>query len=145
MSLKRSCFIKAAKAGSMCILWAVVGWVASAQTISTTTVQGTVYLASGLPGSGTLQLSWPAFTTAANQAVAAGRVTTKIGADRFVSVNLTPNLGSSPAGLYYTAVYHMADGTTSTEYREMAMEGALPIWRGAWSSTNRTGSEPKGL
>lgn len=145
MSLKRSCFIKAAKAGSMCILWAVVAWVASAQTISTTTVQGTVYLASGLPGSGTLQLSWPAFTTAANQAVAAGRVTTKIGADRFVSVNLTPNLGSSPAGLYYTAVYHMADGTTSTEYREMAMEGALPIWRGAWSSTNRTGSEPKGL
>jgi hypothetical protein len=33
-----------------------------------------------------------------------------------VSVNLAPNLGSSPAGLYYTAIYHLSDGTTSTEY-----------------------------
>ena len=89
---------------------------ALAQTISTTTVQGTVYLANGSPGSGTLQLSWPAFTTASNQTVAAGKITATIGADGFVSVNLAPNLGSSPAGLYYTAIYHMSDGTTSTEY-----------------------------
>jgi len=33
-----------------------------------------------------------------------------------MSVNLAPNLGSSPAGLFYTAIYHMSDGTTSTEY-----------------------------
>ena len=87
-----------------------------AQTFTTTTVQGTVYLANGRPGSGTLQLSWPAFTTAANQAVAAGRTNVTIGADGYVSVNLAPNLGSTPAGLYYTAVYHLSDGTTSTEY-----------------------------
>jgi hypothetical protein len=39
-----------------------------------------------------------------------------IGADGYVSVNLAPNLGATPAGLYYTAVYHLSDGTTSTEY-----------------------------
>lgn len=89
---------------------------AAAQGVSTTTVQGTVYLANGQPGSGTIQISWPAFTTSNNLAVTAGRITASIAADGFLSVNLTPNLGASPAGLFYTAVYHMSDGTTSTEY-----------------------------
>ena len=92
------------------------GWNRVAQGVTTTTVQGTVYLANGQPGSGTIQISWPAFTTASNQAVAAGRINLTIGADGYVSVNLAPNLGSTPAGLYYTAVYHLNDGTTSTEY-----------------------------
>src|SRR5215472_12350598 len=100
----------------VCLVWIGVSITAHAQAVSTTTVQGTVYLANGSPGSGTLQISWPAFTTAANQTVAAGKTTATIGADGFVSVNLAPNLGSSPAGLYYTAVYHLSDGTTSTEY-----------------------------
>jgi len=89
---------------------------ARAQGVSTTTVQGTVYFANGAPGSGTLQLTWPAFTTAAGQAIASGRNTVSIGADGFVSVNLAPNVGANPAGLYYTAVYHLSDGSTSTEY-----------------------------
>ena len=103
--------------------WVVLGlismalaWAARAQSVSTTTVQGTVYLANGALGQGTLQLSWPAFTTANNQAVTAGRTSVTIGADGFVSVNLAPNLGSWPAGLYYTATYYLNDGTTSTEY-----------------------------
>jgi hypothetical protein len=87
-----------------------------AQGFTTTTVQGTVYLANGHPGSGSLQVSWPTFTTANNQAVAAGRMNVTIGADGYVSVNLAANLGATPAGLYYTAVYHLSDGTTSTEY-----------------------------
>src|SRR5580698_6943955 len=49
-------------------------------------------------------------------AVAAGSLHVTVGSDGFVSANLTPNLGATPAGLYYTAVYHMSDGTTSTEY-----------------------------
>ena len=84
---------------------------ANGQAVSTTTVQGTVYLANGQPGAGTLDVSWPAFTTANNQAVTAGRVTVQIAPDGFMSVNLAPNLGAMPAGLYYTAVYHMSDGT----------------------------------
>src|SRR5579871_2311087 len=100
----------------MCLATMTFGSLARAAAVSTTTVQGTIYLANGAPGSGTLQLSWPAFTTADNLAVTAGRTTVTIGSDGFVSVNLAPNLGASPAGLFYTAVYHLSDGTTSTEY-----------------------------
>ena len=114
MSLLRNGFIRVT--ASWVALWAALALGAFAQTISTTTVQGTVYLADGSRGSGILQVSWPAFTTASNLAVAAGKIAVNIGADGFVSVNLAPNLGSSPAGLFYTAVYHMSDGTTSTEY-----------------------------
>ena len=51
------------------VIWlAAMAW---SQGVSTTTVQGTVYLANGQPGAGTLVISWPGFTTAAGQAVAA--------------------------------------------------------------------------
>ena len=82
---------------------------------STTTVQGTVYRADGKPASGSLLISWPAFTTANNLAIAAGDITTPVGADGFVTVTLAPNLGAFPAGLYYTAVYHLNDGSVSEE------------------------------
>ena len=88
-----------------------------AQSFSTTTVQGTVYLASGRAAAGTVQISWPAFTTAAGQAVAAGRTAVQVGTDGFLSVGLAPNQGATPAGLYYTVVYNLSDGSTSTEYR----------------------------
>src|SRR6059058_2510131 len=61
--------------------WLSMSVSASAQAMTTTTVQGTVYLANGRTGSGTLQVSWPAFTTAGNQAVTAGRTNVTIGAD----------------------------------------------------------------
>jgi len=100
----------------VCLMGMALGRAANAQAVSTTTVQGTVYLANGQAGAGTLDVSWPAFTTANNKAVTAGRMSVTIAPDGFVSVNLAPNLGATPAGLYYTAVYHMSDGTTSTEY-----------------------------
>ena len=100
----------------LCLMGMVLGRGAYAQAISTTTVQGTVFLANGQAGAGTLDVSWPAFTTANNQAITAGRMTVTIAPDGFVSVTLAPNLGATPAGLYYTAIYHMSDGTTSTEY-----------------------------
>ena len=92
------------------------GRAAMAQAVTTTTVQGTVYLADGTPGTGTLLVSWPAFTTASNQAVAAGNTVVTIGSDGFLSVNLAPNLGANPGGLYYTAVFHLSDGTVNTQY-----------------------------
>jgi len=69
-----------------------------------------VYLANGQPGAGTLVISWPGFTTAAGQDVAADSMTVTIAPDGFVSVNLAPNQGATPAGEYYTAVYYMSDG-----------------------------------
>jgi hypothetical protein len=93
-----------------------LGSAAHAQAVSTTTVQGTVYLANGQLGAGTLVLSWPSFTTGSGQLVAADSTTVTIAPDGFVSVNLAPNLGATPAGQYYTAVYYLSDGTTSTQY-----------------------------
>ena len=94
----------------MAVQWGV------AQAVSTTTVQGTVYLANGQAGAGTVTVSWPSFTTANGLAVAAGRTAVTIAPDGFLSVNLTPNLGATPAGLYYTAVFQMSDGSANTQY-----------------------------
>lgn len=84
--------------------------------VATTTVQGTVYRADGSAASGMVLVSWPAFSTVANQAVAAGNQTATIGQDGFLSVNLAPNQGAYPAGSYYTVIYHLNDGTVSKEY-----------------------------
>lgn len=84
--------------------------------ISTTTVQGVVYRADGSAATGTLIVEWPAFSTSDNKAVAAGNMTATIGPDGFVSLNLAPNAGATPAGSYYTAIYHLNDGTVNKEY-----------------------------
>lgn len=116
MSFVKCCSTRVARAAGVCLVLALMVTAVMAQGVNTTTVEGTVYLANGSPASGTLQLSWPAFTTASSQAVAAGKLSVDIGADGFVSVSLAPNLGSSPAGLFYTAIYHLNDGTTNVEY-----------------------------
>jgi len=100
----------------MFLMGMVLAGMASAQAVTTTTVQGTVYLANGQPGSGTLALSWPTFTTASGQLVTADTLTVQIAPDGFVSVNLAPNQGATPAGLYYTAVFYLSDGSTNTQY-----------------------------
>ncbi|MFT4112969.1 glycosyl hydrolase family 28-related protein [Silvibacterium sp.] len=96
----------------LCVVLAVT---ARAQ-VTTTTVQGTIYRADGTAAQGTVIVNWPAFATAANQAVAAGSTTATIGVDGFLSLNLAPNAGAYPAGTYYTAVYHLDDGSVSKEY-----------------------------
>ena len=106
----------AARAVAVCLVAALLAAMAGAQAVSTTTVQGTEYLANGQPGSGTLVVSWPAFTTAAGQAIVADSTTVAIAPDGFVSVNLAPNVGATPAGEYYTAVFYLSDGSTSTQY-----------------------------
>jgi hypothetical protein len=111
--VRRRRFLTQVAAALLATGLAAMAW---AQGVSTTTLQGTVYLANGQPGAGTLVISWPAFTTAAAQAVVADSMTVTIPADGFVSVNLAPNLGATPGGEYYTAVYYMSDGTVSTQY-----------------------------
>jgi hypothetical protein len=112
----------------VCMMGALLAGVAGAQAISTTTVQGTVYLANGQPGTGTLVVSWPSFTTANGQLVVAGKMTVTIAPDGFVSVNLAPNQGATPAGLYYTAVYERdvwRDVRRAEFYRD-AVDGIEP-------------------
>ena len=105
----------AAMSMGLALTMATLALRANAQ-VATTAVQGTVYRADGSIASGTLLVSWPAFTTAADQAVAAGSISAPIGTNGSVSLNLAANSGAYPAGTYYTAVYHLNDGTVSREY-----------------------------
>jgi hypothetical protein len=90
--------------------------VASAQTLTTTTISDTVYRADGTPAGGTLLISWPEFTTAAQGAVAAGNTSVTLGAGGALSVGLVPNANATPANTVYSVVYQLDDGTVKTEY-----------------------------
>lgn len=84
--------------------------------VTTTTVLDTVYHADGTYATGTILVTWPAFVTATGNTVAAGNLSVAIGTNGQVSMNLAPNVGATPTGSYYTAVYHLDDGTVSKEY-----------------------------
>ena len=83
---------------------------------STTTVADTVYMADGTPASGNLIISWPAFVTSGGTAVAAGTTNVALGAKGALSVELMPNAGGTPAGVYYSVVYQIWPGRVKTEY-----------------------------
>jgi hypothetical protein len=104
-------------------------WVSPVRAqLSTTTVQDTVYSANGTPASGSVLVSWNAFTTASGASVAAGSTSATIGAGGLLTISLAPNAGSTPMGSYYTAVFHLGDGTTSREYWviPVTIAGAAP-------------------
>jgi hypothetical protein len=96
--------------------WVILpGDVAQGQ-VTTTSIADTVYRADGTAAGGSLLVSWPAFTTATGQSVPAGRVEITIGGGGSVNFGLAPNSNAQPQGTYYTVVYHLDDGTVSTEY-----------------------------
>ncbi|MEI9980790.1 MAG: hypothetical protein WDN23_17675 [Edaphobacter sp.] len=84
-------------------------------SIATTQVTDTVYRGDGTLANGTVIVSWTAFTTAAGQAVPSGTTSAAI-TNGALSVALVPNAGSTPMGTYYTAVYHLDDGSVSREF-----------------------------
>jgi hypothetical protein len=81
-----------------------------------TTVSDTVYRADGSPAQGRLEITWPTFIAAGGSAVAAGTATVTLGMEGQLSAELVPNSGSTPAGVYYTVVYQLNDGTVKTEF-----------------------------
>jgi trimeric autotransporter adhesin len=87
----------------------------SGSAIATTQVTDTVYRADGTPATGTVIVSWQAFTTASGQAVPSGTTSATITSGA-LSLQLVPNAGSTPMGTYYTAVYHLDDGSVSREF-----------------------------
>ncbi len=101
-----------------CLLMSVTAMLAvsQAQGPATTTINDVVYRADGTPAGGVLLISWPAFTTAAGQAVAAGKNSVTLGTGGALTVSLVPNAGATPAGTVYTVVYQLNDGTEKTEY-----------------------------
>lgn len=74
-----------------------------------TTVSDTVYRADGTPAGGTLLISWPAFSTAGGQAVAAGNISVTLGSGGSLNVNLVPNADATPPNTVYTVVYQLND------------------------------------
>jgi hypothetical protein len=88
---------------------------ALAQNPPLTTISDTVYQADGTPAQGVLLISWPEFTTAGNQAVAAGNTATTLGAGGALSVQLVPNANATPPNTVYTVVYQLSEGVR-TEY-----------------------------
>jgi len=104
--------------------WTLVGMLLAVMTvgavaqspIATTTVTDTIYRADGTTASGTVLVSWPAFSNALGQTVPSGSTSVVIGAGGLLSVQLAPNAGATPMGSYYTAVYHLNDGSVSREF-----------------------------
>ena len=88
----------------------------AAAQVPMTTVSDTVYSANGTAAGGTVLVSWSSFTTAGGQTVPAGTTSVTIGTGGQLSIALTPNAGASPMGSYYTAIFHLSDGTTSHEF-----------------------------
>jgi trimeric autotransporter adhesin len=88
---------------------------ASAGTIATTQVTDTVYRGDGTPAAGTVIVSWKAFTTASGESIPSGTTFATITGGA-LSLQLVPNVGSLPLGTYYTAVYHLDDGSVSQEF-----------------------------
>jgi trimeric autotransporter adhesin len=80
------------------------------QELPLTTVQDTVFRADGTPAQGTLLISWPAFTTASDQAVAGGTTSVTLGPGGALSVGLVPNANATPINTVYTVVYQLDDG-----------------------------------
>ncbi len=97
------------------LLLSVTSAAASAQ-VATTLVADTVYHADGTPASGTVLVSWPDFTTAGGSSIPSGSTSATIGVNGSLSLSLTPNSGANPIGSYYTAVFHLDDGSVSREY-----------------------------
>lgn len=98
-----------------CLMMLLVGIAARATGPQTTAIHDVVYRADGTPASGTVLISWSAFTTADEQAVAAGSLSVSLGDGGAFDVALAPNVHATPAGTYYGVVFKLDDGTTSTE------------------------------
>ncbi|MGH9544697.1 MAG: hypothetical protein ACRD23_05730 [Terriglobales bacterium] len=90
--------------------------VAWAQTPATTTISDVVYRADSTPAGGTLLISWPTFSTAAGQSVAAGKKSVTLGPSGQLSVALVPTTDATPAGTFYTVVYQLDDDSTPPKY-----------------------------
>jgi trimeric autotransporter adhesin len=90
--------------------------VAGFAQIVTTQVTDTIYRADGTAATGTILVSWPAFVNSAGQSIPGGSTSATIATGGLLSIALAPNAGATPMGTYYTAVYHLDDGTTSREY-----------------------------
>jgi hypothetical protein len=102
--------------------WILIGLLLTAFTvnaaaqIATTQVTDTIYHADGTPATGTVLVSWPAFTTSYGDSIPTGSTSATISSGGVLSLPLIPNAGATPIGTYYTVVYHLDDGSGTRQY-----------------------------
>ena len=113
------------------LAWTLLVLLAAVQVLraqTTTTVSGTIYTGDAVAPSGSLILSWPAFTAADNSAVAAGTKTFTVTSGD-VNLTLIPNAGASPSGTSYTADFRLTGIGRSLETWVVPASG--PVGLGA--------------
>jgi hypothetical protein len=130
-----------------CALWGsffigllLVGWTSTwlqGQTPALTSISDTVYRADGTTAGGTLLISWPEFSAAAGQAVAAGNNSVALGAGGALSVQLVPNIGAIPSGTFYSVVYQLDDASTPPKYSRFSASLHVDYPLGLPSKTTR--------
>lgn len=103
---------------------------------ATTRVSDTVFRADGTSASGTVLISWPAFTTADAKPVAAGAKSIALASGGTLAVDLVPKVSASPTGSYYQVVFQL-DSVARTEYRLCGRDIADHDQRGARDSRDR--------
>lgn len=92
--------------------------------IQLTQITDTVYYGNGQKAQGKLLISWPAFTTATQNVIAAGSMSVALGANGLFNASLAPTTGSTPPGVYYSVVYQLNDDAT------------LQAWSGSYDSVS---------
>lgn len=106
---------------------------AMAQSPALTAVSDTVFRADGSPASGTLLISWPAFTTADGHRVAAGNKSVALGTNCSLTVQLAPNAGATPSGTTHLVTYQLSDATVKTDNWSVGSTSPETISQGPWS------------
>lgn len=99
-----------------CLVIVLVAALVADAAPNKTTISDVIYRADGTPASGSLVISWPAFSTSDHAAVAAGSLDVPIGTGGAIDVALVPNEGATPAGTYYKVVLQLENGGSSVEY-----------------------------
>ncbi|MBE7181845.1 MAG: hypothetical protein INR71_11680, partial [Terriglobus roseus] len=64
------------------------------------------------------------FTASNGATVQQGSTSTVLGSNGALSISLAPTAGATPIGTFYTAVYHLADGTVTREYWQVPVSGS---------------------
>lgn len=93
----------------------IAAGLAHGQAPATTVIRDVVYRANGMPASGHVVISWPAFTTGEQRAVAAGSATVELGSGGVFEISLAPNVNATPAGSYYRVVFQLEGTPPSSE------------------------------
>jgi len=87
---------------------------ASVASAALTTVTDTVYRADGSLASGSIGISWQAFTNASGQFIPAGNIRNVPIVNGVFSVTLESNVGATPTGTSYTVSYSISGSAVTT-------------------------------